>query len=213
MAPAVQRCKSFPSSSLRVESSRPQVYVASQMDWTRYLPYRGGVEISISTRRRPWISAALDRGRRLRYGLGDKRRLPRRYGGAGLFALDGDTGAVKWFFPTNDSVSTTPAIDAATGDVYFGADFTDLGEADQAVFYAVDGQTGEEKWRFTGIACELPQFDPDNIYCTLSSPVADGERVYFGSGDETYFHRAGIPQTSRGDAAAATWTFRGDGSQ
>ena len=44
------------------------------------------------------------------------------YYGAGLYALDGATGAAKWFFPTNDSVSGGPAISADGGSVYIGND-------------------------------------------------------------------------------------------
>jgi len=86
-----------------------------------------------------------------------------------VYALDSETGAMKWRFVTHGVVHASPAV--ADGLVYFGSYDT--------YFYAVDAATGEKKWSFkTG---DDPQYH--NLVGNQSSAaVADG-LVYFGSRD------------------------------
>jgi outer membrane protein assembly factor BamB len=108
-----------------------------------------------------------------------------------IYALDANSGTVKWKFQTGDVVHSSPAI--ADGTLYIGSWDTYL--------YALDAATGKEKWRFkTGD-------DPDihNHVGIQSSPaVADGV-VYFGSRDSFAY---GV------DAATGKqlWKFSTDGS-
>jgi len=90
-------------------------------------------------------------------------------GDGNVYALDANSGSLKWKFQTGDVVHSSPAI--ADGVLYIGSWDTYL--------YALDAVTGKEKWRFkTGD-------DPDlhNHIGIQSSPaVADG-MVFFGSRD------------------------------
>ena len=93
-----------------------------------------------------------------------------------LYAVDTQTGQEKWRFDAGQPVRSTPAV--GDGTVYFGSGCIGAGDrcADppglDSYFYALDLQTGREKWHFeTGGA-------------VVSSPlVADGV-VYFGSEDQ-----------------------------
>src|SRR5688572_2765359 len=60
-------------------------------------------------------------------------------GDQNVYALDANTGAVRWSFPTGDVVHASPAV--ANGVVV-------IGSWDRNV-YALDAQTGREKWRYT----------------------------------------------------------------
>ncbi len=55
-----------------------------------------------------------------------------------FYALDAESGYMKWIFPTKNAVNSVPFADDDT--VYFGSN-------DGAV-YAVDIATGKEKWKF-----------------------------------------------------------------
>jgi outer membrane protein assembly factor BamB len=78
-----------------------------------------------------------------------------------LYAIDIETGDVRWTFKTGSWVESSPAV--VDNTVYFGSN--------DGYFYAVDATTGQTKW------------DYRTKYGIRSSPaVADG-KVYFGCGD------------------------------
>ena len=69
-------------------------------------------------------------------------------GDGNVYALDANSGALKWKFQTGDVVHSSPAI--ADGTLYIGSWDTYL--------YALDAGNGKEKWRFkTG---DDPEFQP-----------------------------------------------------
>lgn len=102
-----------------------------------------------------------------------------------VYAVDGATGRQNWKFATQGPVPCTPAV--AGGLVYF--------TSYDGRFYAVDAHSGHLKWKFTtggerrfeakGLHGMQPKnqtiADPYDVF--LSSPVAAGGAVYFGSGD------------------------------
>jgi len=108
-----------------------------------------------------------------------------------IYALDANSGTLKWKFPTGDVVHSSPAI--ADGTLYIGSWDTYL--------YALDATTGREKWRFkTGD-------DPDihNHVGIQGSPAVAGGVVYFGSRDSfAYGVDAGTGKQ--------LWKFSTDGS-
>lgn len=61
-------------------------------------------------------------------------------GDGNLYALDANSGDLKWKFKTNDVVHASPAF--ADGVLFVGSW--------DSYFYAVDAKTGKEKWRFHG---------------------------------------------------------------
>src|SRR5437016_14540597 len=78
-----------------------------------------------------------------------------------LYALNAQTGKLKWKFKTGDVVYSSPAV--ADGAVYVGSH--------DGYLYAVDIKTGKERWKFkTG----------NRVY---SSPAVSEATVYFGSAD------------------------------
>ena len=86
-----------------------------------------------------------------------------------IYALDANSGELKWKFGTGDVVHSSPAL--ADGTLYIGSWDTYL--------YALDAATGHEKWRFkTG---DDPEFH--NHVGIQSSPAVEGGVVYFGSRD------------------------------
>jgi outer membrane protein assembly factor BamB len=91
-----------------------------------------------------------------------------------LYAVDSQTGGELWKFEASHPVISTPAV--ADRTVYFGSGCVGrlcLRRPDSDYyFYALDSQTGQEKWRFKtrgGVA--------------TSPLIADGV-VYFGSEDQ-----------------------------
>jgi eukaryotic-like serine/threonine-protein kinase len=102
-----------------------------------------------------------------------------------LYALDRDSGAVKWKFKTEGRVASSAAV--VSGVAYFASY--------DGNFYAVNTADGKLKWKFqTGgehrfaakhlhgslpVAETMP--DPFDVY--LSSPVVADGSVYLGSGD------------------------------
>lgn len=94
-------------------------------------------------------------------------------GDHGVYALNAQTGTLKWKFQTGDVVHATPAV--VNGVVY-------VGSFDRN-FYAIDAQTGQELWRFqTGD-------DPvihNQIGIPGSAAVADGV-VLFGCRDGHFY--------------------------
>jgi outer membrane protein assembly factor BamB len=108
-----------------------------------------------------------------------------------VYALEVNSGALKWKFKTGDIVHSSPAI--ADGVLYVGSWDTYL--------YAVDAASGTEKWRFkTGD-------DPDahNHVGIQSSPAVTDGVVYFGSRDS--FAYAVEAATGK-----QMWKFSTDGS-
>ncbi len=90
-------------------------------------------------------------------------------GDGNVYALDANSGALKWKFQTGDVVHSSPAI--ADGVLYIGSWDTYL--------YALDATSGKEKWRFKTAD------DPEahNHVGIQSSPAVVGGVVYFGSRD------------------------------
>jgi eukaryotic-like serine/threonine-protein kinase len=108
-----------------------------------------------------------------------------------VYALNANSGELKWKFKTGDVVHSSPAI--AEGTLYIGSWDTYL--------YALDATTGNEKWRFkTGD-------DPvahNHVGIQASPAVMDGV-VYFGSRDSyAYAVDAGTGKQ--------IWKFSTDGS-
>jgi eukaryotic-like serine/threonine-protein kinase len=90
-------------------------------------------------------------------------------GDGNVYALDAQTGALKWRFKTGDVVHASPAI--ADGMVFIGSW--------DSYFYALDAATGAEKWRFkTGE--DAVAHNQQGIQS--SAAVVDGT-VYFGCRD------------------------------
>ncbi len=86
-------------------------------------------------------------------------------GDSNIYALDANSGALKWKFKTGDVVHSSPAI--ADGTLYIGSW--------DSYLYALDAVTGKEKWRFkTGE-------DPDlhNHVGIQSSPAVVDGSVFF----------------------------------
>ncbi len=112
-------------------------------------------------------------------------------GDGNIYALDANSGALKWKFQTGDVVHSSPAI--ADGILYIGSWDTYL--------YALDASTGKEKWRFkTGD-------DPDihNHVGIQSSPAVRDGVVYFGCRDSYAY----AVDASTGKQI---WKFSTDGS-
>ena len=87
-----------------------------------------------------------------------------------LFAINPDTGAVIWTFPTGGAVTTKPAVSSDGSAIYFGSD--------DGYVYAVNS-SGTQLWSFnTGSAVK-------------SSPALSnsGNYVYFGTGLGTFYAR------------------------
>ncbi|MCC5827241.1 PQQ-binding-like beta-propeller repeat protein [Alkalimonas sp.] len=86
-----------------------------------------------------------------------------------LYALDADTGKLRWAFQTGGMIHSAPAL---TGDLVL------IGSWDGAL-YALDRHSGEQQWRFqTETEQKLKVW-----HGIQSSPVVDEDRVYIGSRD------------------------------
>lgn len=86
-----------------------------------------------------------------------------------VYALNADTGTLKWKVKTGDVVHASPAV--WNGNVYVGSW--------DSYFYAIDAATGKIKWRFkTG---EDPLIH-NQVGIQASAAVVDGV-VYFGCRD------------------------------
>ncbi len=112
-------------------------------------------------------------------------------GDGNVYALDANSGALKWKFQTGDVVHSSPAI--AEGTLYIGSW--------DSYLYALDATSGKEKWRFkTGD-------DPDihNHVGIQSSPAVVNGVVYFGCRDANVYAV---------DAATGKqkWSFPNEGS-
>jgi eukaryotic-like serine/threonine-protein kinase len=108
-----------------------------------------------------------------------------------VYAVDAQTGALKWKFKTGDVVHSSPAI--SEGIVYIGSWDT--------YFYALDAATGALKWKFkTG--------EDNKIHLMTGIPgsaaVADGV-VYFGCRDANFYALDAL-------TGALKWKAPNDGS-
>ena len=100
----------------------------------------------------------------------------------GVYHVDGppETATQAWTFEAVGDAYSSPAV--AKGVVYFGGIDEDFGTGAHGEvgvkdvhLYAVDAQTGQEKWRFaTGGA-------------VFSSPAVADDVVYFGSADAGFY--------------------------
>jgi outer membrane protein assembly factor BamB len=94
-------------------------------------------------------------------------------GDGNVYALDANSGALKWKFHTGDVVHASPAI--ADGTLFVGSW--------DSYFYAIDAVTGQQKWRFkTGEDHEIY----NQVGIQSSAAVADGT-VYFGCRDSNFY--------------------------
>ena len=94
-------------------------------------------------------------------------------GDGNLYALDADSGDLRWKFATGDVVHASPAY--ADGVVYVGSW--------DSYFYAVDAATGKEKWRFHGGEDPLIH----NQVGFQSSPAVVNGVVYTGCRDSNLY--------------------------
>lgn len=90
-------------------------------------------------------------------------------GDGNVYALDAQTGAVRWKFATGDIVHASPAI--ANNTVYIGSW--------DSYLYALDAETGVEKWRFK--AGDDPVIHNQQGF--QSSPAVVDGTVYVGCRD------------------------------
>lgn len=97
------------------------------------------------------------------------------------YALDAGDGSARWWFDTEGSAWSTPAVTAQT--VYIGVVGTVGYMADHhGGFFALDRDTGRERWRFP-----MAPIEGSFTSGVASSPaVADG-RVYFGGLDGRFY--------------------------
>jgi len=112
-------------------------------------------------------------------------------GDGNVYALDAQSGDLKWKFQTGDVVHASPAY--ADGVVFFGSWDSN--------FYAVDATTGAEKWRFHGGEDALIH----NQVGFQSSPAVVNGVVYVGCRDSNLYAI---------DAATGKekWRFNNNGS-
>jgi eukaryotic-like serine/threonine-protein kinase len=94
-------------------------------------------------------------------------------GDGNIYALDADSGALKWKFQTGDVVHASPAV--VDGTVYIGSW--------DSYFYAIDAASGKEKWRFkTGEDADIH----NQVGLQASAAVVDGV-VYVGCRDSNFY--------------------------
>jgi len=112
-------------------------------------------------------------------------------GDGNLYALDAETGALRWKFATGDVVHSSPAYDAGT--LYFGSW--------DSYLYAVDAATGQKKWQFKTGEDSLIH----NQVGFQGSPAVVNGVVYVGCRDSGFYAI---------DAATGTqnWKFDNKGS-
>ena len=93
-----------------------------------------------------------------------------------LYALDANTGSLKWYFSTNAAIHSSPVIYGEY--VFFGSD--------DGKIYALDESTGELMWN------AAPDYFIEGIYNyktrpIVSSPVAYDGKIYFGSTNGEFY--------------------------
>ncbi len=94
-------------------------------------------------------------------------------GDGNLYALDSQSGDLRWKFKTGDVVHASPAL--ADGVLFFGSW--------DSYFYALDAATGKEKWRFHGGEDPLIH----NQVGFQSSPTVANGVVYTGCRDSNLY--------------------------
>ncbi len=94
-------------------------------------------------------------------------------GDGNVYALDAQSGALRWKFHTGDVVHASPAF--ADGVVFFGSW--------DSYFYAVDARSGAEKWRFHGGEDPLIH---NQVGFQSSAAIVDGV-VYVGCRDSNLY--------------------------
>ncbi len=128
-----------------------------------------------------YLSSPLVWNGRVYFGSGD----------GNLYALDANSGELKWKFQTGDVVHASPAI--ANGILYIGSW--------DSFFYALDAVTGKELWRFkTG---EDPEIH-NQVGIQSSAAVANGI-VYFGCRDSNLYALDAVTGQKK-------WVFNNKGS-
>ncbi len=111
-----------------------------------------------------------------------------------IYAVDIETGQQMWKLNTiastanllrgrYDDFTSSPLV--VDGVVYVGSVFDPI-----QVFYALDAQTGQEKWHF----------EPEGIELVYSSPAISGDTIYFGG----QFHHLYAVDTQTGEQK---WAF------
>jgi outer membrane protein assembly factor BamB len=108
-----------------------------------------------------------------------------------VYALDAESGALRWKFKTGNVVHATPTV--VNDTVYIGSW--------DSYFYALDAKTGAERWRFkTGE-------DPDiyNQVGIQSSAVVAGGLVFFGCRDANLY-------ALNAATGEKVWSYANDGS-
>jgi eukaryotic-like serine/threonine-protein kinase len=94
-------------------------------------------------------------------------------GDGNVYALNADTGALRWKFHTGNVVHASPAI--ANGTLYIGSW--------DSYSYALDAKSGQERWRFkTGEDHDIA----NQVGIQSSATIADGI-VYFGCRDSNLY--------------------------
>lgn len=127
-------------------------------------------------------------------------------GDSSLYCVDINSGKLNWQFKTGGAVHSSPAI--VNGILFFGSQ--------DGNFYALNAASGTIKWTFKTAGEKLysgthlhGQLPADSLFVDrwdfwLSSPVADRDKIYFGSGSG-YFYALDI-KTGR-----QAWAFKTDG--
>jgi outer membrane protein assembly factor BamB len=112
-------------------------------------------------------------------------------GDGNLYALDAESGELRWKFKTGDVVHASPAY--ADGVVFFGSW--------DSYFYAVDARTGVERWRFHGGEDPLIH----NQVGFQSSPAVVNGVVYTGCRDSNLYALDAVTGKEK-------WRFNNSGS-
>jgi outer membrane protein assembly factor BamB len=108
-----------------------------------------------------------------------------------LYAVNAETGTLKWKFKTNGIIHTSPAL--YNGLLYIGSWDTYL--------YAIDAKTGKEKWKFK--TKDQPVYH--QLEGIQASPVVYDSMVYFGARDG-YFYALNA------NTGALLWNYFADNS-
>jgi outer membrane protein assembly factor BamB len=112
-------------------------------------------------------------------------------GDGNIYALDANSGALKWRFQTGDVVHASPAVE--NGKLYAGSW--------DSYFYALDAASGKELWRFkSGEDADIH----NQVGIQSSATVADGV-VYFGCRDSNFY-------AVDADTGKQRWKFPNHGS-
>jgi outer membrane protein assembly factor BamB len=92
-------------------------------------------------------------------------------GDGNVYALDSNSGGLKWKFHTGDVVHASPAI--SEGTLFIGSW--------DSYFYALDAASGKEKWRFN-----------NEFSWVITSPMIAKDKVIFATSDSSLFHMVDV---------------------